>query len=106
MAKCAVMVMVVAPILQGVSAVLRHTTAITVLGVYHAHTHTTQGTHCGDHRCCNTYDDAHTHTDTCTCAMHGMALWCLLLWLLYILVTYRSVLASLITHTYRGEACT
>ena len=33
MTKCAVMVMVVAHILQGVSAVLRHTTAITALGV-------------------------------------------------------------------------
>ena len=81
--------------------VLRHTTAaITAVGAImchdavHTHTHTTQGTHCAHHRCCNAYDDVHTHTDTCTtCAVDGVAVVLVVVWLPYILVTYRSVLA-------------
>ena len=44
-----------------------------------------------------------THTDTCTtCAMNGVAVVLVVVWLPYILVTYRSVLASLISHIQGG----
>ena len=44
-----------------------------------------------------------THTDTCTtCAVDGVAVVLVVVWLPYILVTYRSVLASLISHIQGG----